>query len=571
MSAAAVHVPAPTAQKSLDDAVSRLRDNMKAWAKASIRERIQVGRQMLQGYHRVAERSVRAACEAKGIPLGTPQEGDEWLGGPWTTIRGLRLVLESLEQIEQTGTTRVGPTGRTADGRLTVQVYPMTTLDKLLFPKVSAEVHFLEGVTEEQMHAERARFYKKPDHEGKVCLVLGAGNVNSIPPLDVVTKLFNEGKVCLLKMNPVNAYVGPFIEEAFAAAIERGWLQVVYGGGEEGAYLCRHDGVDEIHITGSDKTHDMIVWGPPGPEREARKARNEPLLKKEISSELGNISPVLVVPGPYSEKELDAVAENVAGAVTNNASFNCNAAKMVVSPKGWERRDAFLAGIEKAFGHAPTRKAYYPGAEDRYAKLLAGKDARKVGQQGDGYLPFTLVPGLDAEKQDELAFQMEPFCAILNETSVGSTDPVEYLEKAVAWANDKLWGTLAATIMVHPRSMKDPAIASAVRSAIAKLRYGAVGVNLWPGSVYGLGTAPWGAHPSSPLTDIQGGHGFVHNSPMLEGIEKAVAYAPLVPSPKLPYFPSHRSAHVLARRLSDMEADMSWLRLPGIVAAAMSA
>jgi len=32
-----------------------------------------------------------------------------------------------------------------------------------------------------------------------------------------------------------------------------------------------HAGVDEIHITGSDKTHDLIVWGPPGPAREERK------------------------------------------------------------------------------------------------------------------------------------------------------------------------------------------------------------------------------------------------------------------------------------------------------------
>src|SRR5919198_1341225 len=95
-----------------------------------------------------------------------------------------------------------------------------------------------------------ARFYKEPDHEGRVCLVLGAGNVNSIPPGDVVTKMFVEGKVCVLKMNPVNAYMGPLLEEAFADAIAAGFLAIVYGGAEEGDYLARHASVDEVHVTG---------------------------------------------------------------------------------------------------------------------------------------------------------------------------------------------------------------------------------------------------------------------------------------------------------------------------------
>ena len=54
----------------------------------------------------------------------------------------------------------------------------------------------------------------------RVALVLGAGNVASIGPLDVVHKLFVEGQVALLKLNPVNEYLGPFFEEAFADLIE---------------------------------------------------------------------------------------------------------------------------------------------------------------------------------------------------------------------------------------------------------------------------------------------------------------------------------------------------------------
>jgi hypothetical protein len=49
-------------------------------------------------------------------------------------------------------------------------------------------------VTEKEMHESRASFYKKPDHEGRVCLVLGAGNIAAVATMDVLTKMFNEGK-----------------------------------------------------------------------------------------------------------------------------------------------------------------------------------------------------------------------------------------------------------------------------------------------------------------------------------------------------------------------------------------
>ena len=47
-------------------------------------------------------------------------------------------------------------------------------------------------------------------------LVLGAGNVSSIPATDTISKVFQEGQVVLLKMNPVNEYLGPIFERLFA-------------------------------------------------------------------------------------------------------------------------------------------------------------------------------------------------------------------------------------------------------------------------------------------------------------------------------------------------------------------
>ena len=567
----AIQYPKSTDPSRLDAAVQRLREGAVAWARAPIAERIALARSMLAGAARVAERSVAAACAAKGIPPGSPIEGEEWLAGPYVNARMLQQVIRSLRQIARNGNPALGPLGRAAAGRLTARVFPANRLAALLFMGARGDVHFDADVGEEELHASRARFYREADPRPRVCLVLGAGNVNSIPTADVVTKLFVDGAVCLLKTNPVNAYVGPFIEEAFAEAISRGFLQVVYGGAEEGSYLTRHPGVDEVHITGSDKTHDLMVWGPPGPERAERVARGHPLLQKPITSELGNVTPVLLVPGPYTGRQLAWQAENVAGMVTNNASFNCIAGKMLLTPRGWARRGDFVDQVERFMGMVPARKAWYPGAEARFRSLTEGRSRlRRVGG-GEGALPWTLLPDLDVEDRSERAFRTEPFCSILSEAPIGSDDPVDFLEKAVAFCNERLWGTLSAALVVHPSTLADPATGAAVERAIGELRYGTVCVNVWPGLSFALGTTPWGAAPGSPLHDIQSGRGWVHNTLMLDRVEKVVLRHPVISPIKLPYFPSHRTAAALGRRLARLEESGSLLHLPGVFAAAARA
>jgi aldehyde dehydrogenase (NAD(P)+) len=508
---------------------------------------------------------VKAGCAAKGIAA----TGEEWTLNPWMTVRHLRLIIESLEAIQKTGNTRIGKISHAADGRLNVQVFPYSTLDRMLFSKVTVDVRMQAKVTESTVHESRASFYKKPDHQGRVCLVLGAGNIAAVATMDVLSKMFNEGKAVVFKMNPVNAYVGPYIEQAWREAIDKNYLTMVYGGVEEGAYLVRHDAIDEIHITGSDKTYDAIVWGPAGPQRAARKVRNDPVMKKPITAELGNVSPVIVIPGPYTEKELRYQAEDIAGTNTTNGSFNCNAARIVVTARGSGERKQILAGLESVFAAAPLRSAYYPGSRERCQELTRErKSARTFGAPGNNTLPWTVV-SLDAADVSERAFAEEYFCPVLSETEIGSTDPVEFLDAAVSFANERLWGTLTATLIVHPKSMKDKRISEAVENAIAKLRYGTIGVNAWPGMSFAFCTPPWGAFPGSTQKDIQSGTGFVHNTPMLEGIEKAVLRHPLTTFPKPAYFPSHRTVDSLMRRMTALEEKQAFGKVPPVLAAAM--
>jgi acyl-CoA reductase-like NAD-dependent aldehyde dehydrogenase len=557
-----------TRTTELDALVARLAGKAEEWARLPAARKAELCRACLAKVVEVAPEWAAAGSQVKGIDAD--RDVEEWMTGPWQTARNLRLLAESLEAIASTGKPPLGRAHRLrADGRLEIDVFPAGAVDAVAFLGFSGTCVMERGLDLPAARARQASFYARQDPQGGVALILGAGNVSSIPPMDAFTKLFVEGLVCVIKLNPVNEYCGPLLERCLEPLITPGYLAVVYGGGEVGKHLIAKAEIADVHMTGSDATHDLIVWGPPGPERERRKAANDPLLKKPISSELGNISPVIIVPWPYAEGELWFMAENVAAMITNNASFNCIAAKFLVLSAGWLQKDRFLELLGKALEQVPARKAYYPGAEDRYARLTAGRKLRTHGQRQRETLPWTLVLDVDAEQKDDPIFRVEPFCSMTSQTSLPEVDPAAFLAAATRFANDTLWGTLAATIMIAPGAEKDPAIAPALARAIDDLRYGTVSINHFAAAGYAFVTTPWGGHPSATLADVQSGLGWVHNTFMLEGIEKSVVRGPLVVRPRPTWFNGFGGGKKLGRKLVAMEGDLSLLRLPSLIWTAM--
>src|SRR5262245_322120 len=436
---------APTDRKIVDEAVASVKDKAREFARLAPAAKAALLRECIPRLMAEAPGWVAAGAAARGA---APAE--EWLSGPTATVRLFRLLADSLDEIAKAGRPTLGRGARTrADGRTEIALFPASRLDGVTFMGFTGHTLMEAGVMPERARERQAAFYQRRDPEGALSVILGAGNVASIPPMDVASKLFNDGMVCVLKMNPVNEWVGPYLERGLAPLVTRGYLRIVYGGAEVGSNLVYHPLVDDVHITGSDRTHDLIVWGPPGPERDRRIAARDPLLKVPITSELGNVSPVAIVPHAYSEEELAFQARNVVSMVFNNASFNCNAAKVLITPAGWPQRDRFLDLVAQGLAAAPTRKAYYPGAFDRYRTLLSGHpEAQKFGKGGDDVLPWALVRGLDARDEREALFRTEPFCGMLSETTVASTDPVEFLAEATRFMNDRLWGTLNAMLVV---------------------------------------------------------------------------------------------------------------------------
>ena len=464
--------PGDSGFPDMEQALRVLKQNASSFARAPLADKVAWLREIASRFRELGPRLVAAACAAKGVSLGSPLEGEEWVAALVPIIRNLKQLSDSLEQIRRAGAPNIDSArvSFTPQGRVAIEMTPHEWYDGMLYAPFRAKTWLAPHVDVTELAQAQAGFYKRRDPEGRVALVLGAGNVASIPVLDVIYKSFVEGAVCVLKMSPVNAYLGPIFELALAPLIARGFLRIVYGGPEVGAHLVAHPAVDELHITGSLETHDRIVWGQAGAERNARKKQGTPLCDKPVTSELGNISPVLLVPGKYSDSELTTMARGLAGMVVQNASFNCNAAKMLITPKGFAQREALLTRLKAELAKIPPRNAYYPGAQARYAALT--KDAAhvtRIGDAGPGQLPWTLITDLDPASSAP-QFSIEPFCSILSEVSVGSADPVEFLASATEFANERLWGTLNAMLYVTPESEHDSTLSTDLARAIAELR-----------------------------------------------------------------------------------------------------
>ena len=491
-------VPLSTPVQTMEPLVHRIKEGSRAWVSMAPGERIHLLEELRRSYAAIAEPSVRAACEAKGIAPDSPTAGEEWLTGPFVVLRNLRLLVESLKDIQRHGVPYIPPSRlRTLDnGQLCARVYPVNTLDSMLLPRHEGEVRFLPGVTAANLREHQASFYRRP-HEGRVCAVLGGGNINSIAPTDCLYKLFVEGTACVLKMNPVNAYLGPFLEQAFAPLARHHVFAVIYGGAEEGAVLVHHPEVDEVHITGSDKTHDALLWGPPGPESEARRVRNEPLLRKTLTSELGNISPIIIVPGPYSDGEVRFQAQQHRrhGGQQRLLQLQLRqaagaAARLAPAGAGWWTR------CRPRWAGRRVRRAWYPGAEQRWKQFTEGREGRAArGHARAGRAGLRPGAGRGPAETRGSSSVRSPGAPCSRETGLpGSDDPV------ASWSRrSRSSMTGCGGPSRHARGAPRVAEGSGGErrggEATGELRYGTVAVNTWPAAVFGLGSRPGVATP----------------------------------------------------------------------------
>jgi hypothetical protein len=202
--------------------------------------------------------------------------------------------------------------------------------------------------------------------------------------------------------------------------------------------------------------------------------------------------------------------------------------------------------------------------------MSAHPDAKRCGPRQEGTLPWTLITDLDARDENEICFTTESFCPVLAETCLEASSTTDFVKQAVDFANQRLWGTLTASIIVHPQSLRDPEVAKAVEWAIDQLRYGTISINCLPGLAWGLTITPWGSFPGNSPLDIQSGNGFVHNQYMFSQPQKTVLRGPFRTWPRPPWFPSRANKMgEICRRVARYEASPSLQRMLEVILSAL--
>ena len=527
----------------IDQALTELAAGEQRWAETGLAGRRELLTQVIRATAEHARDWVRAACTYKQLSDTSPLAGEEWISGPYAVLSGAQALIQTITALEKGRSPVDGYPVTAAPGdRLAVRVLPHTVYDKLLLRGFSAEVWSVPGTDRATLRDSAGLALRHPAQTNGIGVVLGAGNITSIPVLDVFYELYANNRVVALKLNPItDVMVGP-LSDALRPLIDLGVLRILTGAADAGGYLIHHREVTHVHLTGSAATHDAIVNGPPR-------------LDKPVTSELGGVSPVIVLPGDWSAADLRFQAEHVATQRLHTNGYNCIATQVVVLSKDWPQKDAFLAALRDVLASAPARPAYYPGSDTRVASARSAYPAAE--DIGGRVLLSDVTPGTPA-------LTTEYFAPVLGVVELPGNG---FLDAAVALANEQFAGTLGANLIAHPRTLA--ALGPRLDEAIAALRYGTVAVNAWTGVGFLTAAATWGAFPGHTLAEVGSGIGVVHNSLLLGNSERTVVRGPFRPFPKPPWFVTNKTAASTGRLLTEFAARPRWTALPPVFVSAL--
>ncbi|MBP6805040.1 MAG: aldehyde dehydrogenase [Chloroflexi bacterium] len=555
--------------REIDEYLSRLQANKEKWARLSLQNKCQLLQQIGQNLAAQAAHWVAQANAARQIAPDSLWAAEEWYE-IFTVARALHDYTAALALLDQGVQPRPRKVWTRPDGQVVAQVFPADLYDYLLFNGISSEVWMQPEVTLETLPQHIGSFYRQPQPSGAVTLILGAGNVNSIAPLDALDRLFRHAQVALLKLSPVNAYLQPLLEAIFAPMIRAGFLAIITGDANIGNYLVHHPAVDEIHVTGSAETYQAIV------SNQRNGDLRSPDAPKPITAELGGVTPVIVLPGQWTAADIRFQAENIATMKLYNCGFNCISAQLLVLPEQWPQKQELVTAVEQVMQSLPPQYAYYPGVAQRLqAVQQVYPEAVQLGREA----ARTIIPTAAVSESSDYCRRTEFFGPMLAVMTLPGETAVSFLQNAVTLCNQSVAGTLGIDLIASPDVLKTEA--AAVDTAVAALKYGTIGLNVWCGLGYRITQNPWGAFQSPDAGDVGSGRGVVHNTLLFDSPQKTVLRGRFRPfprswrhgdpafMPKPPWFVTHRQRLTTARRVARFALNPGYLRLPGIFAAAL--
>ena len=487
----------------------------------------------------------------------TPAEGEEWLGGPFASVLATQYYIKSLTNDDDLDE------GNFNNSENSYKVFPNNFIERITFPFINAKVYFNKSMSFEDINKFRG-FSKRYDIEPSITLVLGAGNFSSIPYLDVLYHLITRRSVILLKLNPVNDYLKPVFEKVFKNFIERGYIIVTNGNINESKYMATHPGINHIHLTGSDKTYEDIVYGREltGNERSIKTVPK--VNSKPITSELGNVTPIIIHPGKWSTSDIKYQARKIVTGKLNNNGFNCIAAQVVVLPDGWGHTETLIKYVKYYMNKAKDRKAYYPDSIERLTKLEKDKSYERVNS-----LSCT-TPHLTREIKAYNKYELdEVWSSTIYFRKIAYSNAEDYVKKSIDYCNNELWGNLGVSVIIKNHNNKFNK--HITNSYIENLKYGTIAINEWAAIGYIIPQLPWGGFPGNKDNDIQSGQSVVHNSMLFESPLKGIVETKFRISRLIdpPWFITNRKSRRLFMNLTYFQINNTKINLIKLIFSAL--
>ncbi len=501
------YVPAPvlTQVDQLDPLIERVAHNAQKWVDTPVQRKLDYLREMLALALQVADQVTAASDKVRHLDK-TQFAGTSGLYSSGYTAGYLRQYIALYESLAATGVPPQ-PVARRQSGDVEVaRVGPRGLWEKVTNPVVV------------ELYSTAGKKLTQPNpvtfHAG-LCAIMSPGNFEA--PSDALYQLFVEGRVVVVKSHPLNASSSELLGSAIFSSLARdGFVGLCAGGPEVGGKLLQHKLVDSWMMTGGCATFDAIVWG-----GKAGKAAGKKQLNKACHSELGAASPYVVVPGAWSDKEVEDQAATLVGYKMLNSGHICASPQVIVVDRSWPHAKRFVASLEEQLDRYPAFPNYYVGTADRLAAIKANCPAVRVINKDNN---FHFVPDVDAEGGGgEYMLRNECFGpALAIKYLDAGGDARKFLDQAVPFCNTQVFGSLSMSMVISPKSFE--AIGKEQFDGVLKaLRWGTIGVNVWAAFAAGNAAGVWGAPPGRHTDqDIQSGSGQMGNMFMLQNIDKTV-------------------------------------------------
>jgi acyl-CoA reductase-like NAD-dependent aldehyde dehydrogenase len=415
-------------------------------------------------------------------------------------------------------------------------------------PGNTFEVWVSSSEVEEEKKDEDADCINDSGEDGKIAVVLGAGNQSMLTIIDVLDNTLRHRRPVVVKHHPLRPWLAAPYEIILKPLIKRGYVsQCKDFSVQVTKALLSHPAVNHVHITGAFSTAKAV-------EETLQKANpslTETKIKSMVSSELGCATPCIVDDGDYTDAELTHAARIIACGKKTNCGSNCLSPQVVVFPKNWKQKDSFREKLFEELKRQPTTPCYYPGSVHRKNMLV--EECKSFGSACTTIAASSVSEGTCVSEDDQVVvvecgtpgeegYNSQPllreiFGPLLGIVELDSEEyeSEDYLSKvAVPFLNNKdnIFGSLSCTLFI-PKSKGYGG--ERLQGVLANLNYGTIAINQM--TLFGYTTATkggaWGGHALEMIGQSGNGNigdlfGVIGTNPA-----KVVVYGPSLESKPL--------------------------------------